>query len=104
MFMRFRGGGVGHLGTLYLDWGLKKNNHESGDEQQVKVTFAATVCMKIAIHIRTRNRAIAPRKTQGRAKSTQVGENIAMRKTKKTRTRTQTMSTRRWEHKRLVRP
>lgn len=41
MFMRLRGGGVGHLGTLYLDSGLKKDRHESCDEQQVKVTFTA---------------------------------------------------------------
>ena len=32
MFMRFRGGGVGHLGTRYLDSSLKVDNHESGDD------------------------------------------------------------------------
>ncbi|KAF8492425.1 hypothetical protein F5888DRAFT_1806853 [Russula emetica] len=34
MFIRFRGGGVGHLGTRYLDSRLKVDNHESADEQQ----------------------------------------------------------------------
>ncbi|KAF8497933.1 hypothetical protein F5888DRAFT_1803385 [Russula emetica] len=34
MFIRFRGSGVGHLGTRYLDSRLKVDNHESADEQQ----------------------------------------------------------------------
>jgi hypothetical protein len=40
MFMRFRGGGVGHLGTRYLDSRLKEDNRELGDEQQDEVVFA----------------------------------------------------------------
>ncbi|KAF8496015.1 hypothetical protein F5888DRAFT_1907611 [Russula emetica] len=38
VFMRFRGGGVGHLGTHYLDSRLKKHNHESGYEEQHEAT------------------------------------------------------------------
>lgn len=40
MFMRFRGGAIGHLGTRNLDSRLKEDNHESGGEQQDKATFA----------------------------------------------------------------
>jgi hypothetical protein len=32
--MRFRGGGVGHLGTRYLNSRLKGDNHDTGNEQQ----------------------------------------------------------------------
>ena len=34
MFMRFWGGGVGHLGTHHLDSRLKGDNHKSDDGQQ----------------------------------------------------------------------
>jgi hypothetical protein len=99
--MRFRGGGVGHLGTLYLDSGLKKDNHESGDEQQVKVTFAAMHEDSNSYpHEEQDNGA---EEVPGTRKEQQVGENTATRKTKKTGTRTQTMSTRRREHKRRAR-
>src|SRR5712672_421 len=36
--MRFRGGGVGHLGTRYLDSRLKKDNIELGNEEQHDAT------------------------------------------------------------------
>ncbi|KAF8488597.1 hypothetical protein F5888DRAFT_1893304 [Russula emetica] len=38
VFMRFRGGGVGHLGTHYLDSRLKRHNNESGYEEQHEAT------------------------------------------------------------------
>ena len=41
MFMRFRGGGVGHLGTRYLASRLKEDNHELVDEQQDEATAIA---------------------------------------------------------------
>jgi hypothetical protein len=34
MFMRFRGGGVGHIGTRYLDSRMKDDNNESSHEHQ----------------------------------------------------------------------
>ena len=34
MFMQFRGGGVGHLGTRHVDSRLKGDNYKLGDEQQ----------------------------------------------------------------------
>ena len=34
MFMRFRGGGVGHMGTRYLDSKLKDDNHDLDGERQ----------------------------------------------------------------------
>jgi hypothetical protein len=34
MFMRFRGGGVGHIGTRYLDSRMKDDNNDSSHEQQ----------------------------------------------------------------------
>ena len=34
MFMRFRGGGVGHVGTHYLDSRLKEDNQEPDDDHQ----------------------------------------------------------------------
>jgi hypothetical protein len=40
MFMRFRGGGVGHLGTRHLDSRLKENNHDSVDAEQDEATLA----------------------------------------------------------------
>ena len=41
MFMRFRGGGVGHLGTRYLNSRLKENNHDWVDEEQEGATLAS---------------------------------------------------------------
>jgi hypothetical protein len=40
MFMRFRGGGVGHIETRHLDLKLKGDSHKSGDEQQDEATIA----------------------------------------------------------------
>ena len=34
MFMRFRGGGVGHIGTRHLDMRMKDDNNDSSHEQQ----------------------------------------------------------------------
>ena len=34
MFMRFRGGGVGHIGTRYLDSKLKDDNRDLDGERQ----------------------------------------------------------------------
>src|SRR5882757_3237108 len=39
MFMRFRGGGVGHLGTRYLTSRLKEDDHDPGNEQQDEATI-----------------------------------------------------------------
>jgi hypothetical protein len=41
MFMRFRGGGVGHLGTRYLNPRLEADNHDLGGEQQDEVTLTS---------------------------------------------------------------
>lgn len=38
--MRLRGGGVGHLGTHYLDSRLKDNNHKLCDRQQEEARIA----------------------------------------------------------------
>jgi hypothetical protein len=44
MFMRYRGGGVGHLGTRNLDSRLKENNnHELDDEEQDEASEAILV-------------------------------------------------------------
>lgn len=40
MFMRLRGGGVGHLGTRSRDSRLKGDSHEPSDEQRDEATFA----------------------------------------------------------------
>jgi hypothetical protein len=41
MFMRLRGGGVGHHGTPFLDLRLKEDNHELGDEKKDGVTLVS---------------------------------------------------------------
>ena len=38
--MRFRGGGVGHVVSRYLDSRLKETNHDANDEQQDDTTLA----------------------------------------------------------------
>jgi hypothetical protein len=43
MFMRFRGGGVGHLGTRHLDSRLKDNGHKSGDGHQEEARDAEEI-------------------------------------------------------------
>ena len=39
MFMRFRDGGIGHLGTCYLNTRLGADNHDLGGKQQDEPMF-----------------------------------------------------------------
>ena len=42
MFMRFRGGGVGHIGTRYLDSRMRNNSDRSDAEQQDEEEMSGT--------------------------------------------------------------
>ena len=42
MFMRFRGGGVGHIGTRYLDSRMRNNSDRSDAEQQDEEGMSGT--------------------------------------------------------------